>query len=196
MTETARPLRADAARNRARVLEVAYETFAAEGLAVPIDEIARRAGVGAGTVYRHFPTKEALLSALNDELFAVLAVHARTLLTLEDPWEAFTRVMWFGAEKTAGDRAFTEIISETRKLPARTSPGKEDLIVTVGELMDRCKAAGKMRADAIVEDIGLLMCGVGSASQMEHPVPDAWRRHLAIVLDGLRAEAASGELHR
>ena len=55
--------------------------------------------------------------------------------------------------------------------------------------MERCKAAGTMRQDAMVEDIGLLMCGVGSASQMEHPVPDAWRRHLAIMLDGLRARS-------
>jgi AcrR family transcriptional regulator len=158
--------------------------------------VAKRADVGVGTVYRHFPTKEALLNALTDELFAVIAVYTRTLLTLDDPWEAFTRAMWFGAEKTAGDRAFTEILSEQRKWPARTCPGKEDLLVTVGELMDRCKAAGVMRQDAIVEDIGLLMCGVGSASQMEHPVPNAWRRHLAIMIDGLRAPAASGELHR
>ena len=67
MTEIVRPMRADAARNRARVLEVAYETFAAEGVAVPIDEIARRAGVGAGTVYRHFPTKEALFQAVFED---------------------------------------------------------------------------------------------------------------------------------
>ena len=67
VTDPARPMRADAARNRARVLEVAYETFAAEGLSVPIDEIARRAGVGAGTVYRHFPTKEALFAAVIDD---------------------------------------------------------------------------------------------------------------------------------
>jgi hypothetical protein len=103
--------------------------------------------------------------------------------------------MWFGAEKTAGDRAFTEILAAVRTGPARTSAGKEDLLVTTGELMDRCKAAGVMRPDAMVEDVGLLMCGVGSAAAMEHPVPGAWRRHLAIVLDGLRAEAASGTLH-
>src|SRR4029077_21016109 len=66
MAEAARPMRADAARNRARVLEVAYDTFAAEGLSVPIDEIARRAGVGAGTVYRHFPTKDDLFQAVVD----------------------------------------------------------------------------------------------------------------------------------
>ena len=125
----------------------------------------------------------------------MVAVYVRTLLTLDDPWEAFTRALWFGAEKTAGDRAFTEILAETRRFPPRSCPGKEDLLVTTGELMDRCKAAGVMREDARVEDIGLLMCGVGSAAAMEHPVADAWRRHLAIMLDGLRADAATGPLH-
>jgi AcrR family transcriptional regulator len=192
-----KPLRADARRNREKVLAAARAVFADQGVDAQIDDVAKRADVGVGTVYRHFPTKEALLNALTDDLFAVVAVHTRTLLTLADPWEAFTRAMWFGAEKTAGDRAFTEILAATRKgEPARTCAGKEDLLVTVGELMDRCKAAGVMRQDAMVEDVGLLMCGVGSASQMEHPVPGAWRRHLAILLDGLRTEAASGELHR
>ena len=190
-----KPLRADARRNREKILVAARAVFAEQGVDAQMDDVARRADVGVGTVYRHFPTKDALLNALSDELFAVIAVHTRTLLTLDDPWEAFTRALWFGAEKTAGDRAFTEILSATRKGAARTCPGKEDLLVTVGELMDRCKAAGRMREDAMVEDIGLVMCGVGSASQMEHTVPDAWRRHLAIVLDGLRTEAASGTLH-
>jgi AcrR family transcriptional regulator len=195
MTTLQKPLRADARRNREKVLAAARAVFAEQGVDAQMDDVARRADVGVGTVYRHFPTKEALLNAISDEVFAVVAVYVRTLLTLDDPWEAFTRALWFGAEKTAGDRAFTEILAETRKFPPRTSPGKEDLLVTTTELMDRCKAAGVMRQDAMVEDIGLLMCGVGSASQMEHPVPDAWRRHLAIVLDGLRAEAASRTLH-
>jgi AcrR family transcriptional regulator len=196
MTTLEKPLRADARRNREKVLAAARAVFAEQGVDAQMDDVAKRADVGVGTVYRHFPTKEALLNALTDELFAVIAVHTRTLLTLDDPWEAFTRALWFGAEKTAGDLAFTEIMAAQRKFPARTCPGKEDLIVTIGELMDRCKAAGVMRQDAMVEDIGLMMCGVGSASQMEHPVPNAWRRHLAILLDGLRAQAASGELHR
>jgi AcrR family transcriptional regulator len=195
MTTLDKPLRADARRNREKVLAAARTVFAEQGVDAQMDDVARQADVGVGTVYRHFPTKEALLNALTDELFAVIAVHTRTLLTLEDPWEAFTRALWFGAEKTAGDRAFTEIMAAQRKWPARTCPGKEDLLVTIGELMERCKAAGRMRDDAVVEDIGLLMCGVGSASQMEHPVPDAWRRHLAIMLDGLRSQAASGSLH-
>ena len=196
MSTLEKPLRADARRNREKILAAARAVFAEQGVDAQMDDVARKADVGVGTVYRHFPTKEALLNALTDELFAVIAVHTRTLLTLEDPWEAFTRALWFGAEKTAGDRAFTEIMAAQQKWPARTCAGKADLLITIGDLMDRCKAAGVMREDAIVEDIGLLMCGVGSASQMEHPVPNAWRRHLAIMLDGLRARAASGDLHR
>jgi AcrR family transcriptional regulator len=196
MSTLEKPLRADARRNREKVLAAARAIFAEDGVDAQMDDVARRAGLGVGTVYRHFPTKEALVNALSDELFAVIAVHTRTLLTLDDPWEAFTRALWFGAEKTAGDRAFTEILAAMRGNPARTCPGKEDLLETTAVLMDRCKAAGVMREDAMVEDVGLVMCGVGSASQMEHPVPDAWRRHLAIVLDGLRAQAASDPLHR
>jgi AcrR family transcriptional regulator len=158
-----------------------------------MDDVARRADVGVGTVYRHFPTKDALLTALTDELFEVLAAHAREMLALDDPWEAFLDTMWFGGEKTAGDRAFAEILGASKGLP-RTCPGKEDLIVTVGELMRRSVAAGRMRPDAMIDDIPLLMCGIGSASAMQHPRPDAWRRHLQIVLDGLRAEAASQRL--
>ena len=195
MSTLEKPLRADARRNREKVLAAARAVFAEDSVDAQMDDVARRAGLGVGTVYRHFPTKEALVNALSDELFAVIAVHTRTLLTLDDPWEAFTRALWFGAEKTAGDRAFTEILTAMRGNPARTCPGKEDLFETTALLMARCKAAGVMREDAMVEDIGLLMCGVGSASQMEHPVPDAWRRHLAIVLDGLRAQPASGTLH-
>src|ERR1700754_1770869 len=98
MSEPARPLRADAARNRVRVLEVAYETFAAEGLAVPIDEIARRAGVGAGTVYRHFPTKEALFGAVIRDRLELMVSAGRAMLESSEPGEAlysFIREMVF-----------------------------------------------------------------------------------------------------
>ena len=102
MAQPDRPLRADAARNRARVLEVAYETFAAEGLSVPIDEIARRAGVGAGTVYRHFPTKEDLFRAVLDERIRRVVDEGNALAAGRGPGEAlfvFLRsvVLQFGA---------------------------------------------------------------------------------------------------
>ena len=121
MSTLEKPLRADARRNRERVLAAARAVFAEQGIDAQMDDVARRADVGVGTVYRHFPTKEALLTALSDELFAVVAVYVRTLLTLDDPWEAFTRAMWFGAEKTAGDRAFSEILA-ARRAGCRPAP--------------------------------------------------------------------------
>jgi AcrR family transcriptional regulator len=191
-----KPLRADARRNREKVLKAARAVFAEQGRDAQIDDVARRADVGVGTVYRHFPTKDALLQALSDETFDSVASYAREALERDDPWEAFLDVMWFGGSKTAGDRAFSEILTASpNSMPPRTCPGEADLVVTVGELMRRCQEAGKMRPDALISDIPLLMCGVGNASGMDHPCPDAWRRHLAIVLDGLRAEAASSPLH-
>ena len=177
-------------------MAAARAVFAEQGRDAQMDDVARRADVGVGTVYRHFPTKDALLTALSDELFAVVAAHVRTLIDKEDAWEAFLEAMWFGGEKTAGDRAFTEIMAASSDLPPRMCPGQQDLFITVCGLMDRAKAEGRMRPDVEVDDIPLFMCGVGSASGMAHPAPDAWRRHLAIILDGMRAEAASGPLPR
>jgi AcrR family transcriptional regulator len=189
-----KPLRADARRNREKVLAAARAVFADHGVDAQMDDVARRADVGVGTVYRHFPTKDALLNALTDEQFDVIAAYAREMLALDDAWEAFVRTLWFGAEKTAGDRAFAEIIGVANEGAPRICPGQADLIVTVGEMMQRAIAAGRMRPDAMIDDIPLLMCGIGSASALPHPRRDAWRRHLQIVLDGLRAEAASAEL--
>jgi AcrR family transcriptional regulator len=191
---TEKPLRADARRNREKVMKAAREVFAEQGVEAQMDDVARKADVGVGTVYRHFPTKEALLLALSDELFETIAAHVRTLLELDDPWEAFQQALWYGAEKTTGDRAFSETMSNSAA-PVHTCPGKEELREITTELMRRCQEAGKMRPDAIVDDIPLILCGIGGATHMPHPCDDAWRRHLAIVLDGLRAEAASGPLH-
>jgi AcrR family transcriptional regulator len=190
---TEKPLRADARRNRDKIMKAARAVFAEQGRDAQMDDVARKADVGVGTVYRHFPTKDALLLALSEELFAAMAAQARTALELEDPWEAFLQAMWFGAEQAAGDRAFSEILAARPMVP---SPAKVDLQATVDELMRRAKEAGKMRPDVMIDDIGLLMCGIGSATHIPHPVDEAWRRHLGIILDGMHAEAASGPLHR
>src|SRR3954453_18750875 len=108
MSETVhRPLRADARRNRERVLAAARAVFAEHGREAQMDDVARSAGVGVGTVYRHFPTKEALVQALALDLFEGLVRGAREALTLEDPWEAFTHALWTGGNLLASDRAFT-----------------------------------------------------------------------------------------
>jgi AcrR family transcriptional regulator len=191
-----KPLRADARRNREKVLAAARAVFSEQGVDAQMDDVARRADVGVGTVYRHFPTKDALLTALSEELFETLDAYARDMLALDDPWEAFLRTMWFSAEKTAGDRAFAEILGAAREVLPTECPGKKDLTGAVSLLMKHAIEAGKMRPDVLIDDIPLLMCGIGSASAMPHPDPQAWRRHLGIVLDGMRAEAASGPLSR
>ena len=111
LTEPDRPLRADAARNRARVLEVAYDTFAAEGLSVPIDEIARRAGVGAGTVYRHFPTKEDLYRAVVEDRIERIVDEGRDLLAADDPEALFVFLRSMVLQWGAADRGLVDALA-------------------------------------------------------------------------------------
>lgn len=191
-TQEARPLRSDARRNRERVLEAARAVFADYGHDAQMDEIARRAAVGVGTVYRHFPTKETLLQALLEDSFARIAANARQALEVEDPWQAFSETLWFGADLLAANRGLTQsLVSQ----PADCVMEHEtELTVTMGELIERAQAAGVLRSDLVVDDVPMLMCGVGAAFQKPHGCPQSWRRHLSIVLDGLRAPAATGAL--
>jgi AcrR family transcriptional regulator len=189
-----RPLRADARRNREKVLAAARVAFAEAGREAQMDDVARRAEVGVGTVYRHFPTKEALLEALSEDTFARIADRAREKLERPDAWDAFVELMWDAGDSLAGDRALTEVMAA--RAPGAPCPGQLELSSIAGELMQRAKDAGAMRPDVVVEDIPMLMCGVGSATTRPHPCQDAWRRHLAILIDGLRASAATGELAR
>ena len=140
MSELAeKPLRADARRNREKVLAAARAVFAEQGVDAQMDDVARRADVGVGTVYRHFPTKDALLNALTDELFDVIAAHAREMLELDDPWEAFKRgdVVRRARRRPATARS-PRSSARRSKTSRRRCPGKEDLAITIGELMRRC----------------------------------------------------------
>jgi AcrR family transcriptional regulator len=178
---SARPLRADARRNRERILKAARRVFAEQGVHSQIDDVAKRAKVGVGTVYRHFPTKEALLDALVREHFEEIAAFAREALEREDAWEAFCDLMWRGAEHNAKDLAFCEAIMSEDKSAIIEEIG---LRQTTGELIERAKAGGRMRADATQDDVGILMVGATAVIRLS---PDAWRRHIALMLDGLRA---------
>src|SRR6516162_9615914 len=142
MAQPARPLRADAARNRARVLEVAYDTFAADGLSVPIDEIARRAGVGAGTVYRHFPTKADLFRAVVEDRIRRIVEEGRALLAGECPGEALfiflrSMVLQWGAT----DRGLAEALAGLGIDIETSLPEAEDDFL--GMLNDLLRAAQK-----------------------------------------------------
>ena len=189
-----RPLRADARRNRERVLTAARAVFADQGREAQMDDVARRAEVGVGTVYRHFPTKEALIEAVAIDSFERVTAKAQEALELDDPWEAFTSTRWSGAEILAGDRALSELMALIPGPMLKGLPVEQELNAAMSELIRRAQEAGALRTDVILDDIPMVMCGVGSATRKEHRCPDAWRRHLSIVIDGMRASTASGPL--
>ena len=178
-----RPLRADARRNRERILKAARAVFSAQGRDAHLEDVARRAKVGVGTVYRHFPTKETLLEALAREQFDTLTAWAREAQDAPDAWPAFEAMIWRGAELQASDRALMEAVAEFKPSVARQA---EELQACIDRLVSRAKAEGSMRSDATGDDVRLMMCGLGSVMQM---AGDGWRRYLTVMLDGLRAPA-------
>jgi AcrR family transcriptional regulator len=182
--ESGRPLRADARRNRERILKAARAVFSDQGIDAQIDDVAKRAKVGVGTVYRHFPTKDALLDALVRERFEVIAGYAREALEREDAWEGFCELIWRSAEGNAADRAFCEIVAFTDKRHVVEETG---LRASTRELITRARAQGTMRPDATETDVEIMMCGAGSVMRAMVTVPDVWRRYLTLMLDGLRA---------
>jgi AcrR family transcriptional regulator len=189
-----RPLRADARRNRERVVVAAGVVFAEQGSDAQMDDVAKRAGVGVGTVYRHFPTKEALIEALAMDRFEKILAVGREALLNPDPWAAFEGALWAGAELTAADRSFTEIVGELSGPMPLPEPLQSAINDTYGELMRRAQASGDLRTDLVLDDIPMVMCGIGFGARKTHGCHDAWKRHISIVIDGLRASSASGEL--
>jgi AcrR family transcriptional regulator len=179
--ESARPLRADARRNRERILKAARKVFAEQGMHSQIDDVARRAKVGVGTVYRHFPTKDALLDAVVREHFGVIAGFALEALEREDAWEGFCDLIWRAAEYNAKDMAFCDTIASTDKSSIIEEVG---LLRTTGALIERAKAQGRIRADATADDVGIMMLGASAVMRLH---PEGWRRHITLMLDGLRA---------
>jgi AcrR family transcriptional regulator len=189
---TVRALRSDAKRNRARILEAARACLAAEGHEAQIDDIARKAGVGVGTMYRHFPTKETLLEALAAQHFHRLADAAREALEDPDPWEGLSAFLGRAAEWQANDRALAEVMAAEPEVMERAAMDRADLHQAVAKLVERAQAAGKLRRDIVAGDVPMLMCGLGRATRVGSAGPTmSWERYLAIMLDGLRAPGSS-----
>ncbi|HLN04998.1 MAG TPA: helix-turn-helix domain-containing protein [Acidimicrobiales bacterium] len=182
-----RNLRADARRNRARVLEAAEAVFGSEGLAVPIDIIAERAGVGVGTIYRHFPTKEVLFEAIVLSHFERLVDDARCLVKADDPAEAL-----FGYLARLVDLAFAKrdladaLAGAGIDVKATASGVKHQLEAAIGELLVRAQRAGAVRADVTVADLMGFVTGACMATDRQIGDPGSPRRMLDIVCDGLR----------
>jgi AcrR family transcriptional regulator len=186
-TTATRPRRADAERNRARILAAASELFAERGLDASMPELAERAGVGVGTVYRAFPDKDHVLSAVMAERFRWLTARIEAAIEADDAWTAFTEVVWKGAALHAKDRAFHQCLPQALDLP-EVSEARGRTLDAFKRLIERAQAAGALRADVVAEDIPMLLAGVGLSRSSGPGV--SWERHLALVIDGLRAEGA------
>jgi AcrR family transcriptional regulator len=185
----ARPLRADARRNRDRVLEAARAAFAAEGSDASLDEIARGAGVGAGTVYRHFPTKEALFEAVVLDRIGELVEEAHARSEDPDPGRAFSSFVELLAREGARKRDLVETLSSDGvHLQIGEAPIVQALIDALAELLDRAQRAGVVRRDISVNDVMALLTGAAFAICHSSADDEQTHRLLAIMYDGMRAD--------
>jgi AcrR family transcriptional regulator len=188
VSEAERPLRADARRNRERILQSARAAFAESGADAQIDDVARHAGVGVGTVYRHFPTKQALLTELVRQTFRLFTERAREALEAGgEPFALIEGLLRRIAETAAGDAGVQYALASSDAQAARSEAQAEqdELIAVIAELIERARRAGTIRPGIEAIDIAMLICGVVSAMG---PRPGFdWRRHLDLMIDTLRA---------
>jgi AcrR family transcriptional regulator len=194
MTATSRPrqLRADAARNRRLLLDAAAAAFAEQGTEVPIAEIAQRAGMGKGTVFRHFPTKENLIAAIVCARLDELSAAGTALLDAADPTAALAEFMTLGVQLQARDRSVCQaaigVIADDAEIQA--AAGRLSRITEA--LTERAQRQGGIRDDITGQDIILLLRGAHQAAvPLAHTAPELWRRYLAVIIDGLRPATAN-----
>jgi AcrR family transcriptional regulator len=185
-----KPMRADALRNREKVLAAAEEEFAARGMKAQLDDVAERAGVGVGTVCRHFPTKQALVAAVCTRMYQSLLDRAREGLESSDPAAAFEQYIVALPDFYRRHRVFAEQMANEIDLDAL--PVRDELMSSVTELVARAQAAGAIRSDIGPADVSMLFSGVAHATAVLGDFGSALRgRYVRIILDGLRPDHAS-----
>ena len=189
MTTTDRPIRADAARNRASLLAAAEDEFAERGPSASVADIARRAGVAKGTVFRHFPTKEDLIASIVSGHIAVLAEAARRLADSPDAGAALLEFLTIAADqRQRHDLTFLQSASDG---DPRVAEVRDALHVNLEALVDRARTSGAIRADVTETDVFLMMCApIHIVENLTAPAPLLWQRYLAIIFDGLRPDGA------
>ena len=183
---TDRPLRKDAVRNRQRVIDAARDLFATRGLSATLNEVAHHGGIGVGTVYRRFPTKEELIEAIFEDAIDEVAALADTGLEFDDSWAGFT---WFAeqmGQQTATDRGLREILYG-KGGGNRVGAARTRLVPKLAKLVERAQKDGYLRPGITDSDMPILGLLAGTVSEFAgHVDPELWRRYVAIFLDGLR----------
>jgi AcrR family transcriptional regulator len=191
--ETSPVLRADAARNRERIIAAAIEVFAEGGYEASTAEIAARAGVGEATLFRRFPTKEDLITAIVQMMLEEAAAVATSCLEEEDPWRGVERFLYEMAERASQNHGISDANKE-RCMASPTLAGERTRVLDLtARLVKRAQRAGVLRDDIAGQDLMFLMGAVASVSEVPFPGlrEDIWKRYLGIVLDGLRPACAS-----
>jgi AcrR family transcriptional regulator len=190
-------LRADAQRNLERILEAACEVFARDGLDASVADVAQRAGVGTATIFRRFPTKDDLVSAVLEHELKTFADRARAASESDDPGVAVEEFMTSMIQSFIEDRCFCEATGSDLFERPRIQALVGDLTGSLDLLLQRAQAAGAIRSDVVAADLGFLVNAVGQAGlRLEHTAPGAWRRYAEIVLGGLRPEGARPLTHK
>ena len=188
MSETAgRTLRKDAERNRQRVIEAARELFASRGLEATLNEVAHYAGLGVGTVYRRFPTKEDLFEAIFEDGINQLTGLAESALCDEDSWRGFEWFVMRMCEITATDRGMREVAFSKTCGGNRVNGARERLVPLLSKLVERAQNDGYLRPDVSATDMPILGLLAGTVSEFAgHVDADLWQRYVAILLGGMR----------
>jgi len=188
-----RLLRADAERNRQRILAAAAELFTERGLEPSLDDVARHAGVGVGTVYRRFPDKASLADALFDERIDALVALAEQAQAEPDAWAALVSFLERSGEMLVSNRGLRQILMFAAEGHDRGICARDRMRPAIESLIERAQADGQVRADLRPTDVPMIEFMVAAAAEYAWQVrPTVWRRYLALILDALRPASASG----
>jgi AcrR family transcriptional regulator len=185
-------LRSDARRNRAALVASARELFAREGVDVPVEEITHHAGLGMGTLYRHFPTKDELIDAVLELAFAEILRLAKEAVAEQDAWAGFTGFLEQALELHAQNRGVKDMLASRQHGARHADAMRRRIRPLLARLVERAQEQGTLRADLTPEDLPLLFWSAGRVIETTGRIaPGAWRRYLGLLLDGLRADAAT-----
>jgi AcrR family transcriptional regulator len=191
-TTPEKTLRRDARRNRDSILAAARALLARDGADASVEEITREAGVGMGTLYRHFPTKADLVDAVLEDSFAEIVRAAEDAAACEDGWAGFAGFLERTLAQHAANWGLKDVLASTDQGRERAEAMRARLRPLLRQVIARAQEQGTLRADFAVEDLPVLFWASGRVLEVTKNVaPDYWRRYLAFVLDGLRADAAT-----
>ncbi|WP_431971053.1 TetR/AcrR family transcriptional regulator [Nocardia sp. bgisy134] len=185
-----RRLRADAARNQQRIVAAARELFAEHGLEITLDDVAEKAGVGVGTVYRRFANKKELIAEVFEQHIGEFAVAAEEAAQHPDPWLGVVQFFEYACRHLANNRGFSEVMLELEEDPGRFAALRDRIKPTVAAVIDRARDAGTLQPDIEPSDFFALIHMVDALAEFAKPVnPDVWQRYAAIMLNGVRADS-------